>query len=133
VFPDPILLTDDGDVYAGIFLCAIICVGIVGASALMISTTQFKPIKIIFHIFSFVGTLVCWGGLAMDASKYEWWKWYDGFLFPIHVLITPGYYDNGPAFLALVLPSLVLVICLLITSYGLLRLKKKKDVGLKDV
>lgn len=85
----------------------------------MALTVAFKPIRIALCAFGLLGAIGAWFAPAMDASQYEWFRWYDGLLFPLRVLITPGYYRDLGGLMMLVLPSLVILAAVGITAVRL--------------
>ena len=75
----------------------------------MAGCAPLKPIRITIALLGFLGALGGWFAPAMDASQYDWFKWYDGLLFPVKVIITPGYYLSVSSILMLILPSIVIL------------------------
>ena len=114
MLPDPVLVLEDGSVYGGLFLAAIVCGFMAGIAFLMVQSSPLKPMKIIFASFGLLGAIGGWFGPALDVSQYEWFRWYDGLLFPIVVLITPDYYSTGSTLIALVIPAFIIVSALAI-------------------
>lgn len=115
MLPDPVLVLDNGSIYAGLLLAAIVGGGFGFIASGMAMTAQFKPIRVVICCFGVLGALGGWFAPAMDVSQYDWFEWYDGLLFPLRVLITPEYYTSFGAVLLLVLPSIV-ILCAVVFS-----------------